>query len=117
MKDPMNFFYAIGSVVGPHPFPKMVRDFQSIVGREARAQCVAQNGRLPDQVVACVGGGSRAIGIFTAFLRDADVELVGVEPGGRGLDTPDHAATMARGTKGAIHGFACYTLHAAGCRG
>ena len=110
MKDPVNFFYAIGSVVGPHPFPKMVRDFQSIVGREARAQCLAQHGRLPDQVVACVGGGSNAIGIFSAFLDDADVALVGVEPGGRGLDTPDHAATMARGTKGAIHGFACYTL-------
>ena len=110
MKDPVNFFYAIGSVVGPHPFPKMVRDFQSIVGREARAQCLAQHGRLPDQVVACVGGGSNAIGIFTAFLDDAGVALVGTEPAGRGLDTPDHAATMARGTKGAIHGFACYTL-------
>ena len=110
MKDPMNFFYAIGSVVGPHPFPKMVRDFQSIVGREARAQCLAQHGRLPDQVVACVGGGSNAIGIFTAFLDDAGVALVGAEPAGRGLDTPDHAATMARGTKGALHGFACYLL-------
>ena len=110
MKDPVNFFYAIGSVVGPHPFPKMVRDFQSIVGREARAQCLAQHGRLPDQVVACVGGGSNAIGIFTAFLDDAGVALVGAEPAGRGLDTPDHAATMARGTKGALHGFACYLL-------
>ena len=110
MKDPVNFFYAIGSVVGPHPFPKMVRDFQSIVGREARAQCLAQHGRLPDQVVACVGGGSNAIGIFTAFLHDAGVALVGAEPAGRGLDTLDHAATMARGTKGALHGFACYVL-------
>ena len=110
MKDPVNFFYAIGSVVGPHPFPKMVRDFQSIVGREARAQCLAQHGRLPDQVVACVGGGSNAIGIFTAYLDDAGVALVGAEPAGRGLDTPDHAATMARGTKGALHGFACYLL-------
>ena len=110
MKDPVNFFYAIGSVVGPHPFPKMVRDFQSIVGREARAQCLAQHGRLPDQVVACVGGGSNAIGIFTAFLDDAGVALVGAEPAGRGLDTLDHAATMARGTKGALHGFACYLL-------
>ena len=110
MKDPVNFFYAIGSVVGPHPFPKMVRDFQSIVGREARAQCLAQHGRLPDQVVACVGGGSNAIGIFTAFLDDAGVALVGAEPAGRGLDTLDHAATMARGTKGALHGFACYVL-------
>ena len=110
LKDPVNFFYAIGSVVGPHPFPKMVRDFQSIVGREARAQCLAQHGRLPDMVVACVGGGSNAMGIFTEFLPDDAVQLVGVEPAGRGLDTPDHAATMARGTKGAIHGFACYTL-------
>ena len=110
LKDPVHFIYAIGSVVGPHPFPKMVRDFQSIVGREARAQCLAQHGRLPDQVVACVGGGSNAIGIFTAFLDDAGVALVGTEPAGRGLDTPDHAATMARGTKGALHGFACYLL-------
>ena len=110
MKDPVHFFYAIGSVVGPHPFPKMVRDFQSIVGREARAQFLAQHQRLPDVVMACVGGGSNAMGIFTEFLPDADVQLVGVEPAGRGLDTPDHAATMTLGTKGAIHGFICYNL-------
>ncbi len=110
MKDPVHFFYAIGSVVGPHPFPKMVRDFQSIVGREARAQFLAQHKRLPDVVMACVGGGSNAMGIFTEFLPDADVELIGVEPAGRGLDTPDHAATMTLGTKGAIHGFICYNL-------
>ena len=110
MKDPVHFFYAIGSVVGPHPFPKMVRDFQSIVGREARAQFLAEQKRLPDVVTACVGGGSNAMGIFTEFLPDAGVQLVGVEPAGRGLDTPDHAATMTLGTKGAIHGFICYNL-------
>ena len=110
MKDPVHFFYAIGSVVGPHPFPKMVRDFQSIVGREARAQFLAQQQKLPNVVTACVGGGSNAIGMFTEFLPDAGVQLVGVEPGGKGLDTPDHAATMTLGTKGAIHGFICYNL-------
>jgi len=110
LKDPVHFFYAIGSVVGPHPFPKMVRDFQSIVGREARAQFLAEHQRLPDVVTACVGGGSNAMGIFTEFLPDAGVQLVGVEPAGRGLDTPDHAATMTLGTKGAIHGFICYNL-------
>jgi len=110
LKDPEHFFYAIGSVVGPHPFPKMVRDFQSIVGREARAQFLAEHQRLPDVVMACVGGGSNAMGIFTEFLPDADVQLIGVEPAGRGLDTPDHAATMTLGTKGAIHGFICYNL-------
>jgi len=108
--DPVNFFYAIGSVVGPHPFPKMVRDFQSIIGTEARQQFQQQTGTLPNKVMACVGGGSNAMGIFTAFLDDADVELVGVEPAGKGLDTPDHAATMTFGTKGAIHGFECLTL-------
>lgn len=110
LKDPVNFFYAIGSVVGPHPFPKMVRDFQSIIGREAREQFLAKENRLPDYITACVGGGSNAIGLFTAFLNDKDVKIVGVEPAGLGLDTPDHAATMSLGTKGAIHGFKCYNL-------
>jgi tryptophan synthase beta chain len=110
LKDPVNYFYAIGSVVGPHPFPKMVRDFQSIVGREAREQFLSKQGKLPDIVTACVGGGSNAIGLFTAFLDDAEVKLVGIEPAGKGLDTGKHAATLTLGSKGAIHGFECYNL-------
>ena len=109
LKDPVNSFYAIGSVVGPHPFPKMVRDFQSIVGIEAREQFQATEGSLPDILMACVGGGSNAMGLFTAFLDD-DVRMIGVEPAGKGLDTPDHAATLTLGSKGAIHGFECYNL-------
>ena len=110
LKDPVNYFYAIGSVVGPHPFPKMVRDFQSIVGKEARAQFLEREGKLPDMVTACVGGGSNAIGMFTEFLGDETVKIVGVEPAGKGLDTPDHAATLTLGSKGALHGFECYNL-------
>ena len=110
LKDPVNSIYAIGSVVGPHPFPMMVRDFQRIVGAEAREQFLHREGRLPTVVSACVGGGSNAIGLFTAFLDDEDVQLVGVEPAGRGLDTPDHAATLTLGTPGALHGFKCYNL-------
>ncbi|AQQ09200.1 Tryptophan synthase beta chain [Sedimentisphaera cyanobacteriorum] len=110
LRDPDHFMYAIGSVVGPHPFPKMVRDFQSVVGREARQQIQEKTGRLPDIVTACVGGGSNAIGIFTAFLNDENVELVGVEPAGHGLNTKEHAATLTAGHKGMIHGFKCYNL-------
>ncbi|MBV1875259.1 MAG: tryptophan synthase subunit beta [Cycloclasticus sp.] len=110
LKDPVNFIYAIGSVVGPHPFPMMVRDFQSIIGKEARAQFLEEQGCLPDVITACVGGGSNAIGLFTAFLDDESVDIVGVEPAGRGLDTDDHAATMSKGVKGALHGFECYNL-------
>ncbi len=110
LKDPQNFFYAIGSVVGPHPFPMMVRDFQSIVGREAREQFLEMTGKLPDYAIACVGGGSNAMGLFTAFLHDLDVKLIGVEPAGLGLDTEEHAATLTKGTKGNIHGFKCYLL-------
>ena len=109
LNDPKNFFYAIGSVVGPHPFPQMVRDFQKIVGIEARQQFQEMTGALPDKLVACVGGGSNAIGLFTAFLDD-DVEMVGVEPAGLGLDTPDHAATITLGSPGVIHGMRCYVL-------
>ncbi|SIQ12713.1 tryptophan synthase subunit beta [Marinobacterium stanieri] len=110
LKDPKNFIYAIGSVVGPHPFPKMVRDFQSIIGKEAREQFQQREGKLPDYVTACVGGGSNAIGMFTAFLGDESVNLVGVEPAGYGLDTDKHSATMTLGKPGEIHGMKCYVL-------
>ncbi|MDR2334393.1 MAG: tryptophan synthase subunit beta [Burkholderiaceae bacterium] len=111
LKDPVNTIYAIGSVVGPHPFPKMVRDFQSIVGREAREQFQKKHGKLPDYVSACVGGGSNAMGIFTAFLDDDGVKLVGVEPAGEGIDKPGkHAATLSVGKPGEIHGMKCYVL-------
>ena len=110
LKDPVNSIYAIGSVVGPHPFPKMVRDFQSIIGREAREQFLAKTGNLPDVVTACVGGGSNAMGMFTAFLNDEYVRIVGVEPAGKGLDTPDHAATLSKGKPGQLHGMKCYVL-------
>ncbi len=108
--DPVTQMYAIGSVVGPHPFPMMVRDFQSIVGMEAREQIQQMTGRLPDSIVACVGGGSNAMGIFTAFIDDEKVDLYGVEPMGRGENIGDHAATITYGTPGMIHGFKCYLL-------
>ncbi|UOQ58376.1 tryptophan synthase subunit beta [Leucobacter allii] len=101
---PEEYFFAIGSVVGPHPYPSMVRDFQSVVGREARAQILEAEGRLPDALVACVGGGSNAMGLFDAFLPDEDVRIIGVEPAGEGLDTDRHAATMTLGVPGMIHG-------------
>ena len=110
LKDPKNFFYAIGSVVGPHPFPQMVRDFQQVVGIEARAQFQEMTGKLPNMLIACVGGGSNAMGLFTAFLKDEQVELVGVEPAGLGLDTNDHAATLTLGKPGVLHGMNCYVL-------
>ncbi|MBK1673988.1 tryptophan synthase subunit beta [Ectothiorhodospira shaposhnikovii] len=110
MKDPQNFFYAIGSVVGPHPFPMMVRDFQSIIGREAREQFLTLKGELPDYVVACVGGGSNAMGMFSGFMKDLGVRLVGVEPSGRGLGLGDHAATLTYGKPGTMHGFHSYML-------
>ena len=101
--------YIIGSVVGPHPYPKLVRDFQSVIGKEARQQIIDMAGRLPDYVVACVGGGSNAIGIFSAFVDDAEVGLVGVEAAGEGLDGR-HAATMSRGRPGVLHGSLSYLL-------
>ena len=103
-------YYLLGSAVGPAPYPEMVRFFQSVVGQEARAQCLALEHRLTDVVMACVGGGSNAIGLFSPFYNDPDVQMIGVEAAGRGLDTPDHAATMTLGTPGIIHGFKCYLV-------
>ena len=102
--------YTIGSVVGPHPFPMIVREFQSVIGREARAQCLEQIGRLPDAVVACVGGGSNAAGMFAAFLDDREVELIGAEAGGRGLKAGEHAASLSQGRPGVLHGSFSYVL-------
>ena len=99
--------YLLGTVAGPHPFPLIVREFQRVIGREARAQFLAATGHLPDVVVASVGGGSNAIGIFTDFIPDVGVQLVGVEPAGEGLQTPRHGATLQRGRPGVLHG--CYT--------
>lgn len=103
-------FYMIGTVAGPHPYPAMVRDFQAVIGVEAKSQILEQAGRLPDYVVACVGGGSNAMGIFHPFLSDAGVNLVGVEAAGRGLDTEEHAATLSRGSAGVLHGTLSYLL-------
>jgi tryptophan synthase beta subunit len=103
-------FYVIGSVVGPHPYPTMVRDFQAVIGREARAQTLAAAGRLPDAVIACVGGGSNAIGIFAGFLDDPEVRLIGVEAGGRGPGLGEHAATLSAGRVGVLHGARSYVL-------
>ncbi|WP_300795480.1 tryptophan synthase subunit beta [Helicobacter sp. UBA3407] len=104
LKDPKNTMYAIGSVVGPHPFPKMVRDFQAIVGVESREQFLEMTGELPDIVCACVGGGSNAMGIFSGFIEDA-VDLVGVEPLGKGNALGQHAASLSYGSEGVMHGF------------
>ncbi len=103
-------FYIIGSVVGPHPYPQIVRDFQSVIGTEARAQALAQIGRLPDVVVACVGGGSNAMGIFYPFVGDAGVRLVGVEAGGAGIASGKHAAPLSAGTPGVLHGARMYLM-------
>ena len=108
--DPETQFYAIGSVVGPHPFPQMVRDFQSVIGREAKEQFQELTGKQPDNLVACVGGGSNAMGLFTEFLNNEDVNIIGVEPAGTSFKTGDHAATLTLGTPGMIHGFKCYLL-------
>ena len=104
-------FYVIGSVMGPHPYPLMVRDFQKIIGEEAKAQILEKEGRLPDQVVACVGGGSNAMGIFHAFVDHPGVALVGVEAAGRGVETGLHAATISAGKPGVLHGSYSYVLY------
>ena len=103
-------YYCLGSAMGPHPYPMMVRDFQTVIGREARAQALSQIGRLPDTVIACVGGGSNAIGLFHAFIPDRRVRIVGVEPGGRGLASGQHGASISGGAIGVLHGTMSYLL-------
>ncbi|MFK8041411.1 tryptophan synthase subunit beta [Congregibacter brevis] len=103
-------FYIIGTVAGPHPYPMLVRDFQCVIGREARAQCLAQNGKLPDALVACVGGGSNAIGLFHPFLNDESVAMYGVEAGGLGIDSGQHAAPLSAGSPGVLHGNRTYLM-------
>lgn len=103
-------FYIIGTVAGPHPYPALVRDFQTVIGREARAQLLARNGHLPDALVACVGGGSNAIGLFHPFLGDAEVALYGIEAAGEGLATSRHAAPLNAGTSGVLHGNRTYLM-------
>ncbi len=103
-------YYLIGTVAGPHPFPEMVRDFQSIMGTEVRAQMMEREGRLPDTLVACIGGGSNALGLFHPFLDDPDVRMIGVEAGGHGVDTDQHAASLSGGTPGILHGMKSYFL-------
>lgn len=103
-------FYIIGTAAGPHPYPKLVRDFQSVIGREAKAQCQALTGRLPDSLVACVGGGSNAIGLFYPFLADDGVSMYGVEAGGQGVETGKHAAPLSAGQPGVLHGNRTYLM-------
>ncbi len=105
-----NTFYIIGSVAGPHPYPMMVRDFQSVIGKEAREQIIAKEGRLPDLLIACVGGGSNAMGLFYPFLDDEVVEMIGVEAAGYGLETGKHAASICAGSMGILHGSKTYLL-------
>jgi tryptophan synthase beta chain len=105
-----NTFYIIGTVAGPHPYPAMVRDFQSVIGREARGQMLEKTGRLPDVVMACVGGGSNAIGLFHPFIDDQAVRMIGVEAAGDGLDTGRHAAPLCAGERGVLHGNRTYLM-------
>jgi len=103
-------FYVIGTVAGPYPYPAMVRDFQSVIGKEARRQCLEKYGRLPSQAIACVGGGSNAMGLFAGFIDDSEVKLVGVEAGGKGVATGEHAASINGGTVGVLHGAKTYLI-------
>ena len=105
-----NTFYMIGTVAGPHPYPTMVREFQAVIGREARVQMQAREGRLPDSLIACIGGGSNAMGLFHAFLDDPEVQLIGVEAAGEGLDSGKHAASLKGGVAGVLHGNRTYLL-------
>lgn len=105
-----NTFYMLGSAVGPDPYPTIVREFQSVIGKEAREQILEKEGRLPDYLVACVGGGSNAIGLFHPFVNDKEVEIIGVEPGGKGNKPGENAASLNFGNKGIIHGFKCFIL-------
>ncbi|MDP4126099.1 MAG: tryptophan synthase subunit beta, partial [Bacillota bacterium] len=105
-----NTFYMLGSAVGPHPFPTLVKHFQAIISREARQQILEAEGKLPDAVLACVGGGSNAIGMFANFIPDASVRLIGIEPAGLGLETGKHAAPLSAGAPGIVHGFKCYVM-------
>jgi tryptophan synthase beta chain len=105
-----NTFYIIGTVAGPHPYPAMVRDFQAILGRESRAQCLEQTGKLPDTLVACVGGGSNAMGLFYPFIDDASVKLIGVEAAGDGVETGRHSAPLCAGRPGVLHGNRTYLM-------
>ncbi len=105
-----NTFYLLGSAVGPHPFPIIVRTFQYIIGKEARKQILEKEGKLPDYLVACVGGGSNAIGLFSPFFEDKEVKMIGVEPGGKGLDSKMHSASITSGKIGLLHGFKCHLL-------
>ncbi len=102
--------YLLGTAAGPHPFPTMVREFQKMIGEEAKQQILTAEGRLPDAVIACVGGGSNAIGMFTDFIEESNVKLIGVEPAGKGLDTKEHGATLCKGTKGMLHGAYTYIM-------
>ncbi|PJE79799.1 Tryptophan synthase beta chain [invertebrate metagenome] len=108
--DSDNTFYILGTVCGPHPYPEMVRNFQSVIGREAREQCIDQTGQLPDALVACVGGGANSIGLFYPFMDEPQVKMYGIEAGGLGLDTGKHAARMAKGRAGVLHGSRTYLL-------
>ncbi len=110
MENCADTHYVLGSVCGPHPYPAMVREFQAVIGREARQQCLEREGRLPTHILACVGGGSNAIGIFHAFIPDAEVQLIGVEAGGLGLDTGKHCASVGKGKFGVLHGAASLML-------
>ena len=103
-------YYLIGTTAGPHPYPEMVRDFQSVIGREARDQMLEREGRLPDTLVACIGGGSNALGLFHPFLDEPDMHFIGVEAGGHGVDTDEHCASLSAGRPGVLHGNRTYLL-------